>query len=257
MIYIGTAGYSYKDWIGPFYPEGIKNSNMLQYYSEHFKFVEINSSFYNMPGIQLFKSIARKTPQDFKVSVKLYRGFTHERSANPGEAGKFIYSIQPLIESGKLVCILAQFPYSFHYNQQNVEYLKELRKWFGDIEMNVEFRNRDWIRQDVVRLIRQENLGFVCVDEPDLKGLVKGIAISTSNVSYLRLHGRNAAKWYEGEGSERYDYLYSPDELAEWVPRIRELEKSAAVTVISFNNHPRGKAVQNAKMLEAILRQGI
>lgn len=104
-------------------------------------------------------------------------------------------------------------------------------------------------------MLKQENLGFVCVDEPDIKGLIKPVTASTSNVSYLRMHGRNAGKWYEGEGSERYDYKYGQEELLEWVPRVRELERGAAVTVISFNNHPRGSAVQNAKMLAAILQQ--
>lgn len=255
MICIGTAGYSYKDWVGPFYPEGLRSSHMLQYYSDNFRFVEVNSSYYHMPGIQLFNSIANKTPDDFKVAVKLYKGFTHERNTNTEHAGKFVYSIQPLIESRKLVCLLAQFPYSYHCNQPNVEYLKGLRKWFGDIALNVEFRNRNWIKQEVFNTLKRENLGFVCVDEPDIKGLIKPVTASTSNVSYLRMHGRNAGKWYEGEGSERYDYSYGQEELQEWVPRIRELERGAAVTVISFNNHPRGSAVQNAKMLAAILQQ--
>jgi uncharacterized protein YecE (DUF72 family) len=253
MICVGTAGYSYKDWIGPFYPEGIKAGAMLEHYAMHFNFVEVNSSYYHMPGQQLFSSINRKTRDDFKVAVKLFSGFTHEREADRVEADKFMYAVKPLQESGKLVCLLAQFPYSFHYNAANCDYLKQLREWFGETEVNVEFRNQDWIRQESIQLLRNENLGFVCVDEPGLKGLIRKVTASTSRVSYLRMHGRNAAKWYGGEGSDRYNYLYSRDELLEWIPRINELEEESGFTVISFNNHPLGKAVENAKAMTGLL----
>lgn len=255
MIYVGTSGYSYKDWIGPFYPEGTKDSSMLGFYSREFNFVEVNSSYYHMPGRRLFESIDSKTPEGFKAAVKLYKGFTHERNKDFEEAEKFKYSIEPLIQSGKLVTLLAQFPYSFHFNQDNMDYLKRLREWFYDIEINVEFRNQNWIRQEVMNLLKNENLGFVCVDEPDIKGLIRKVIVATSKVSYLRLHGRNAGKWYEGEGAERYDYLYDNKELVEWVPRIKELEGSSLVSVVAFNNHPQGKAAMNAKTMMGLLRE--
>ncbi|MCX8131736.1 MAG: DUF72 domain-containing protein [Clostridia bacterium] len=253
MVLIGTSGYSYKDWIGPFYPEGTKDREMLDYYVHNFNFVEINSSYYHMPRLQLFESMDKKTPPDYQFAVKLFGGFTHERNLSQYEADKFKYSIRPLTENGKLTCLLAQFPYSFHCNRDNVDYLKRIREWFGDMEVNVEFRNQKWIRQETIEFLKKEKLGFVAVDEPSIRGLIKQVTAVTSKVSYLRLHGRNAEKWYGGEGSERYDYLYSEDELEEWLPRIRELEQNAPVTVIAFNNHPRGKAVTNAKELAALL----
>lgn len=255
MIYVGTAGYSYKDWIGPFYPPGTKAAQMLEYYSSNFNFVEVNSSFYHMPGLQLFESMNRKTPPDFRFAVKLFGGFTHERSLGRLEADQFMYSVGPLAESGKLLCLLAQFPYSFHCAPENMDYLKRLREWFGDVEINIEFRNDGWIESGTIKLLRNERLGFVCVDEPDIKGLIKKVTALTSKVFYLRLHGRNAAKWYSGKGSERYDYLYGAEELLEWTPRIRELGLDAPVTVVSFNNHPIGKAVQNARMLKKLLEE--
>ena len=254
MICIGTCGYSYKEWVGPFYPEGTRDGNMLEYYASQFNFVEINSSFYHMPRLQLFDSIAKRTPDGFKTAVKLFQGFTHETAVDGKLAGNFSYSVQPLVESGKLVCLLAQFPYSFHYTPENMDRLKQIREWFRDVDVNVEFRNQNWIRQEVVALLKSENLGFVCVDEPNVKGLIKKVLLSTSNVSYLRLHGRNAAKWYGGEGSERYDYLYSEQELYEWLPGIRELEGNSQITVIAFNNHPKGKATANGKMLASLLQ---
>ena len=97
--------------------------------------------------------------------------------------------------------------------------------------------------------MRQEELGFVCVDEPAIRGLISNVIAVTSKTAYLRLHGRKAAKWYSGEGSERYDYLYSGSELLEWIGRLREMDDNAAVTLVSFNNHPKGKAIENAKAL--------
>lgn len=254
MLYIGTAGYSYKDWIGPFYPEGMKDRDMLSYYAMHFDFVEVNSSYYHMPRLQLFESMREKTQDKFRFAVKLFGGFTHERNIGAKEAGQFKYAVSPLLESGKLICLLVQFPYSFHFNIQNMDYIKQIRMWFEGFEINIEFRNQNWMKREVVELLKNENLGFVCVDEPRIKGLIGNVVAVTSNVSYLRMHGRNAEKWYGGKGSERYDYLYSRDELIEWVSKIKELEGKSGITVVSFNNHPIGKAVINAKGLKELMK---
>ncbi len=253
MLRVGTAGYSYADWVGPFYPEGIKSTEMLDYYSLHFNFVEINSTYYHMPGRKLFEGLDRKTPTDFKFAVKLFGGFTHERNSGQAEAQKFKYSLAPIAQSGKLACLLAQFPYSFHRSEASIDYLKSLKQHFKEHELCIEFRNREWIRKEVFDILKQEGMGFVCVDEPDIRGLINKVTAVTSNVAYLRLHGRNADKWYTGEGSERYDYLYSTSELLEWVNRLRELEEGSGVTLVSFNNHPKGKAIENAKILMGYL----
>jgi len=249
MIRVGTAGYSYTDWIGPFYPPGIRQSEMLEFYSQHFSFVEINTTYYHMPGMRLFQGLDRKTPPDFLFAVKLFGGFTHERDCGKEEAEKFIYALSPIIDSGKLSCILAQFPYSFHYNGQNCDHLRRLREYFAGYDLCIEFRNREWIKGEVFDFMRREELGFVCVDEPHVRGLIGNVIAVTSRTAYLRLHGRNAEKWYSGEGSERYDYLYSGSELLEWIGRLREMDDNAAMTLVSFNNHPKGKAIENAKAL--------
>jgi uncharacterized protein YecE (DUF72 family) len=255
MIKVGTAGYSYADWIGPFYPAGTKSSGMLDYYALNFSFVEVNSTYYHMPGLKLFEGMDRKTPPGFTFAVKLFGGFTHERNSGPEEAEKFKYSLSPIVQSNKLACLLAQFPYSFHYNMENADYLKFLKSCFGEYELLVEFRNREWIRDDVFDLLRREGIGFVCVDEPRIRGLIGNVVAVTSNVAYLRLHGRNAEKWYAGKGSERYDYLYSGSELLEWIGRLREMEDNSGITLVSFNNHPKGKAIENAKALMGYLGQ--
>jgi len=255
MIIVGTAGYSYQDWVGPFYPEGTKPAAMLEYYSQYFSFVEVNSTYYHMPGLKLFEGMNRKTPEDFRFAVKLFGGFTHERNCGREEAEKFIYALSPVRESGKLSCILAQFPYSYHCTAENVDYLKQLKEYFIGHELCIEFRNREWIKAEVFEVLRREELGFVCVDEPGIRGLIGNVIAVTSQTAYLRLHGRNAQKWYSGEGSERYDYLYSSNELLEWIGRLREMDEGAAVTLVSFNNHPKGKAIENAKALMGYLGQ--
>jgi uncharacterized protein YecE (DUF72 family) len=256
MIYIGTSGYSYKDWIGPFYPEGTKDTAMLTWYSQEFQFLEVKSTYYHMPGLRLFESINNKTADNFRVAVKLFKGFTHERNLGAPEAQNFVNALRPLAESGKLLTLLAQFPYSFHFTKESVEHLRRLRDWFPGVEVNVEFRNEKWIRQETMDFLRKENFGYVCVDEPKLRGLIgNSVLAATSKVAYLRMHGRNAARWYEGEGSERYDYLYSEEELLEWMPRIRELEDNSSAMVIAFNNHPFGKAVVNARALAEYLQK--
>lgn len=253
MVYIGTAGYSYKDWIGPFYPEGTKDKDMLTYYSSAFNFVEVNSTYYHMPSSRLFDGMNNKTPEEFKFAVKLFGGFTHEKTSDKEEAEKFKFALQPLVESNKMLCLLAQFPYSFHYNTENAEYLKRIKDWFPEFPVSIEFRNQQWISSEVFRLLSAEKLGFVSVDEPDIKGLIKKVMAVTSENAYLRMHGRNASKWYASEGSDRYNYLYSKQELEEWLPMINEMQVGTSNVVISFNNHPVGKAIQNAKMLSAML----
>lgn len=255
MIKVGTAGYSYADWVGPFYPEGTKPAMMLDFYALHFDFAELNSTYYHMPGLKLFEGLDKKTPDGFLFAVKLFGGFTHERNCGREDAEKFKYSLSPIIESGKLACILAQFPYSFHYSSAAVDYLKGLRELFGEHELCIEFRNREWIRIEVFELLRKENMGFVCVDEPGIRGLIGKVTAVTSRIAYLRLHGRNSEKWYSGEGSERYDYLYSGSELLEWVNRLREMDDESGMTLVSFNNHPKGKAIENAKALMGYLGQ--
>jgi len=253
MVYVGTAGYSYKDWVGPFYPKDTKDNLMLDYYALHFNFVEINSTFYHMPSIRLLTGVNHKTPDSFRLAVKIFGGFTHERNMGKIEAEQFKYALGPITESGKLICLLAQFPYSFHCTIGNVKYLKQLSEMFKGIEINVEFRNQEWIKEKVFNMLRDYGLGFVCVDEPAIKGLANNVAVTTSKIAYMRLHGRNAEKWYAGKGSERYDYLYTQEELASFIPQINYFADNAPFTVVSLNNHPVGKAVLNAQALISML----
>jgi uncharacterized protein YecE (DUF72 family) len=252
MIKVGTSGFSYDDWAGPVYPQDMPEAGRLGFYAHQFPTVELNTTFYRMPDARLVAGWVAKTPPGFVFSVKAYRGLTHERE-DPDYAA-FRASLVPLEEAGKLGCVLAQFPYSFHATAENRTFLRHLRDGLGEIPVVVEFRNAAWISQGTMDLLRGLGLGFCCVDEPKLPGLMLPVAVATAPVAYVRFHGRNAAKWYNHkEAWERYDYSYSVDELREWVPRLRQLEAAASLTLVYFNNHFAGQAVRGARDLGQLL----
>ncbi|MHB9093952.1 MAG: DUF72 domain-containing protein [Eubacteriales bacterium] len=255
MILIGTAGYSYPDWVGPVYPEGIKKGEMLEYYAREFMFTEINSSYYGMPNKYMMWNMVQKTPAGFQFVVKTHQSMTHQRTAGKEAYGQFREALQPVVEADKLGGVLAQFPFSFHCTKAHMEYLKWFAGQFAGMPVAVEFRNQKWVCDETFDLLAQNGLAYVCVDEPDVKGLVKPVTAVTAEVGYVRFHGRNAAKWYDHKESyERYNYLYSEDELAEWTPRIREMEAKSQKIFVSLNNHYQGQAVRNARMVREMLK---
>ncbi len=256
-IFIGTSGYSYDDWRGAFYPLRIKREEMLRHYTKEFSFTEINSSYYHLPSFQFFLRLAEKTPSDFLFTVKAHKSLTHERGGDlKATSEKFRSALKPLIETGKLGAILLQFPYSFKNCEENRKYLLRLRELMGELPLAVEFRHTSWEQKPVWDFLRMHEIAYVSVDEPQIKGLLGRSAVLTSSIGYVRFHGRNAEKWWKHEESyERYDYLYTEEELREWVPKIKSLSNGAKQIFVAFNNHYRGKAVINAKMLQKLLTE--
>lgn len=255
MVYLGTSGFSYDDWVGPFYPVGLPKREWLVYYAREFDTCEINSTYYALPQPSTLEAMARKTQQRFLFSVKAHRQMTHERGENAAVFRDFQRALEPLLEQGRLGCVLAQFPYSFRWSRQNYDYLQLLRERLGDLPLVIEFRNDGWLQPQVFDWLRRLNLGFCCVDEPALPNLLPPIARATARVAYVRFHGRNVAQWWEHEHAyERYDYTYSPEELSEWVPKIRQLDKEAEQTFVLANNHFRGQAVDTIRKLRILLR---
>ena len=196
-----------------------------------------------------------RTPPGFLFAVKAHQQMTHQREeSTPETFAAFRRALEPLLANDKLACVLAQFPYSFHNTGENVEYLARFKEWLPEIEIQVEFRNSNWLVSETGEVLCDLNLGFVCVDQPRLKGLIPPFATATTETGYIRFHGRNAAKWYDHRHAyERYDYLYSKEELAEWVPRVEALKEKTRRIFIAFNNHYGGQAVANARMLGEIL----
>lgn len=252
MIKIGTSGFSYPDWVGPVYPEGLPAREHLSFYAREFPTVEISMTYYRVPDARTVAGWVSRTPADFLFSVKAHQGVTHER-AQP-EFAPFMAGIEPLVAAGKLGCVLAQFPYSFHLTPPNRDYLKRLRDGFGDLPVVVEFRNAAWAAGPIYEWLRTLRLGFCCVDEPQLKGLMPPVVISTGPVAYVRFHGRNAAKWYNHEAVwERYNYTYASEDLQAWTPKLRQLDAAAELTLVYFNNHYVGQAVRGARDLGQLL----
>ena len=226
----------------------------LSYYSREFDTCEINSTFYAIPKLATMKSMAMKTRDSFLFTIKASQGMTHRRENNAAEFDSFRWALQPIIDDGKLGCVLAQFPYSFGFTRQNFDYLETFRKRLEGLPIVVEFRNARWLRQDVFAWLRHNRLGFCCVDEPHLPNLLPPIAEVTGDIAYIRFHGRNAAKWWKHEHAyERYDYTYTAEELSEWLPRIHKLSNAAEKTFIFANNHWRGQAVNTIRQLRMML----
>jgi uncharacterized protein YecE (DUF72 family) len=252
MIRIGTSGFSYPDWVGPVYPPDLPPSEHLSFYAREFSTVELNVTYYRVPDARTVAGWIKKTPDDFLFAVKAFSALTHEREAPDFTA--FVAALAPLRQAGKLGCVLAQFPYSFHPTPQNRDYLKRLRDGLGDLPVVVEFRNAAWVGEPTFALLRSLSLGYCSVDEPRLRGLMPPVAVATGPVAYVRFHGRNAAKWYDHqEAWERYNYTYSREELEEWVPRLRQLDAAAPLTLVYFNNHYAGQAVRGARDLRQLL----
>jgi uncharacterized protein YecE (DUF72 family) len=259
MIRVGPAGWSYEDWEGVVYPpkKGPK-FDPLAYLADFFGTIELNNTFYRSPSPQMAKSWASRVQANplFKFTTKLYRNFTHERQAlTESDEGAFKAGLIPLMENHRLGALLLQFPYCFHNNEDSRAYLKTLADKFREYPLVLEIRHASWDRASAYEFLRDIDVGFCNIDQPQVSysiGLTKKV---TSPVGYLRLHGRNVKEWFrEGAGQDaRYDYLYSEFELFELTERVRQIAQEAEETYVITNNHYRGKAACNALELKAKL----
>ncbi|RPJ09124.1 MAG: DUF72 domain-containing protein [Spirochaetaceae bacterium] len=253
-IYIGTSGYSYKDWKGLFYPENAADSDFLSFYSAHFPFVELNFSYYTMPKAVLVEKLVEKTCSNFRFAIKAHKSLTHEITDDTKRvAAAFREGIAPLSNSNRLAVVLVQFPYSFHYTPENRKHLASLCDLLEDLPLAVEFRSVEWTTEHVVAELEKRRVAIVNVDEPDLPKLIPPSAHVTAEAAYIRFHGRNKANWWQGDNVSRYDYLYQDDELAGWVGRVKSIIEKARVLFVSFNNHAKAQAVANAKCFAQML----
>ena len=251
-IFVGTSGYSYADWRGTFYPEDLPQKEMLSYYAKIFNCVELNFTYYRIPPPTTIQGIVDNTPPDFQLTIKANQATTHELDASV--ITEFRAGIEPAAEAGKLAGILCQFPFSFKNTQPNRAYLARLAKDLRDYAVIVEFRNDSWITDAMFDFLRANGLAYCSVDEPALRGLVPPVARVTSRVGYLRFHSRDASKWYGGD-KERYDYLYTREEMGEWLPRVQQMDEEAEKMYIFFNNCHAGSAAVNAAEFRQMLAE--
>lgn len=255
MTYVGTSGYSYEDWVGHFYPEGTPRNRFFAYYLRYFRCVELNFTFYSLPSAATLERLASQTTSDFRFALKAFREMTQGRSQDPALYTRYAQSLAPIFERGQMGAVLLQFPNGFRLERANVDHLRFIREQWPELPLVVEFRHESWIRDDRIwEFLRGQRLGFCCVDEPQLPGLMPAEARYTAEPAYVRFHGRNAAKWYHHkEAWERYDYLYTEPELRQWLQPVRKLESEAQDTYLFFNNHYQASAVKNAQEFARLL----
>lgn len=267
-IFVGTSGYSFADWVGPFYPPGTRPGDYLGFYARHFDTVEVNSTYYRIPAPAAIEQMARKTPPGFRFMVKVNQAMTHEGSLEPSLVGGFRAALEPLKVAGKYEGLLAQFPWRFRRTRENESHLAALRESLAGEPLFVEFRHASWAGPDLAGWLRERRLGYCAVDEPRLEGLMPPVAMVTGDDAYVRFHGRNAANWWGGRSAapagagaraagsgDRYDYDYRADELKEWVQQVKALAEQARRTYLFFNNCHAGQAARSAKLMQELLRQ--
>jgi len=258
-IYVGPAGWAYDDWRGIVYPENKSTGfDPLAYLSEYFDCIEINNSYYRIPDARACAGWVRRVSanQRFRFTVKLYKEFTHEiGESQAADAESFRKGIAPLHDSGRLGCVLAQFPWSFKNTAGNSDYLSDLFDMFQDFPLVLEVRHSSWNSSGFYDLLREHGVGFCNIDQPLFHDSMGPSAASTAMVGYFRLHGQNYDNWFrESAGRDaRYDYFYSEEEIEGWITRIRTVSAHAPSVYVIMNNHFRGKAVCNALQIKARL----
>ncbi len=261
MIRIGPAGWSYKDWEGIVYPQKPgKNFDPLEYLARYFDTIEINSSFYRPPAPSSAKAWANRVAPNkkFTFTAKLHRVFTHERGkATAADEKEFKEGMEPLLSARKLGALLLQFPWSFKNTPDDRVYLTGLLERFKEYPLVVEVRHAAWNNESVYEWFEERGVGICNIDQPVFKRSIRPQALTTSPVGYVRLHGRNYQNWFREKAprDERYNYLYTLDELDPWLERIKEVAKQTRETYVITNNHFRGQAVVNALEIEAALNE--
>jgi len=255
-IRVGPAGWSYTDWEGTVYPPHRSKFDHLAYLSSFFDTIEINSPFYRIPPPTHAKSWVRRVASNpgFKFTTKIFRGFTHEADgASDDDVRAFRNYLDPLADAGRLGAVLLQYPWSFKNSPESIDRLDSLFRAFAEYPLALEVRHSSFQNEEFVRYLEQRGVSWVNVDQPLFSDSVKPSDTVSGPVAYVRLHGRNYEKWFaHNESWERYNYLYSKDELAPWVERIQTMSKEKETYVVT-NNHFRGQAIVNATDLQDAL----
>jgi uncharacterized protein YecE (DUF72 family) len=266
---IGTAGWSYKDWVPNFYPKNQSGGfDWLQFYSHYFNCVEVNSTYYTYISPKVVEGWIKKVEDsnDFIFHIKLHQDFTHKRKFDEQNIKAVRYNLDLFRKSERLGGLLIQFPYSFPFDGSSIQHIKKLRDIFSDISCFVEVRQSSWNNNRALEFFKENELTFCTIDQPQIGKAIEFEPIITNDKAYIRFHGRNAEAWkkslsnfgkpktYE-EQSSRYSYLYSPGELIEIEQKIKSiLHKVKEINVI-MNNHPQGDAVANAFELIHLLEE--
>lgn len=271
QVRIGTAGWSYKDWDGIFYPSGMRHRKLhpLEYLARFFDTTEINTSFYGPLKPELVKLWCRKVAAAnprFLFTAKLYRAFTHSPLAvmEPTSAAtirptdedemRTREGLDALASEGRLGALLVQFPVSFKNTSLNREYLDRLLRQFIEYPRVVEVRDSSWNNAETLAAFTQKNVAFCNIDQPVLGRSLAPTEHVTAPIAYVRLHGRNYDQWFDSDNrNDRYNYLYTETELAAWKDKIENVAQKAEVTYVVTNNHFEARSGVNALQLKNML----
>ena len=246
-VLIGTSGWGYDEWIGPFYPKGLKKKDFLIYYSEIFYTNEINTTFYNIPPQKIVNNWVSKTPNDFLFSVKIPKIITHESKLEldlcQNDLKYFLKRMEPLINADKLLSFLIQLPPFFnkeeHFNNlknffENWPHTSAGRNYF----LVVEFRHKSWMDNEVFQYLRNNKLVYCAVIEPLLPPRMD---VTNPEFCYIRFHGFGKNPWF--------NYFFKEEEIKNWARSITQLIPKVESLGIYFNNHFSGYAAKNSLML--------
>jgi uncharacterized protein YecE (DUF72 family) len=252
FLFLGTSGYSFPDWLSVFYPTRIARKDWLKYYALKFNSVEINSTYYSVLTSRSAAKMADSVPEGFSFSVKLHSSMTHSRDAKDDQWKAFHSMLDPFIQSGKMGMVLAQFPWSFPLEEKSFSYLSDLAGNLKGLKTAVEFRHSRWYAAEPAGRVREIGLIPASVDLPLLSGLPETGIMTETDTVYLRLHGRNAGKWW-GNTQERYDYFYKAEEMEDLAEKLRNLSNGVRSCYVFFNNCHMGKAALNAEDMKRLL----
>lgn len=261
-IRVGPAGWSYEDWVGIVYPpRRPRDFHEATYLAEFFDTIELNVTFYRPVTAAMARGwLARVAANPrFLFTAKLWQRLTHQRALTAENVNAVRPALEALADAGKLGAVLAQFPWSFKNTDENRDYLEKLVERFRELPVVVEVRHASWNERGFYEWLAKRGVGFCNIDQPVIgRSLApSGRAIPQSGTGYVRLHGRNYEEWFrdreDASGAERYNYLYSVEELKPWAERIRQVAEGAEQTFVITNNHFHGKAVTNALQLIHLL----
>ncbi len=264
-LYVGTAGWSYNDWVPSFYPfSQSKDLSWLEYYSRYFNVVEVNASYYTYVSPRVVDGWLRQVEdsKDFMFTVKLHKDFTHTHKYGNDQIKAVRHNLDKLKQAERLGGLLLQFPYSFDCNDTNIDYLRRLIEEFEIYDKFVEVRHDSW------RNKRAKSVTFCTIDQPQIGESIGFNPVAGNNAAYIRFHGRNEKAWRESlanfgkkmnyeQQSARYEYLYSPGELHEIDQKIKEIYNNVKKVFVIMNNHPHGDAVANAFELLHLLKNQV
>ena len=263
-VRIGTCSWADEGLLKAWYPRGVSTAEKrLRFYSERFDVVEVDSPFYALPDPAVVARWVERTPHDFTFHAKASAAMTwHEGVPTDAAFVSFRGALEPLELSGKLRGVLLQYHPRFTKSAEAKAELALARTRLEPLVPLIEFRHRSWMeddeRADTLAFLEREGLAYVSVDSPLTRAsnVSPRVAASTHRVAYVRFHGRNAETWNirgARSAADRFDWMYAPEELAEWVGSLGRLTEEAEEVYVLFNNNRDDFAPRSAQILRGLL----